>query len=240
MKFSILNRLLLLLVTIELVGCGGSGGSSDNTTTAAPDAEAIYQLTFQANWDNVEFPTNYPGNAHFSGLIGATHNDQKTFWAPSQLATAGVQSVAETGSKSSFTNEINDAITAGIAEYLISGGGVSNGTGSVSIEFGVNSSHPLVSIISMVAPSPDWIVGVHDSNLYDDTLNEWKSQLTVELKVYDAGTDSGVSFSSSNAATNPKETIQLLSSQPADTDFEEGVQRASLQTIGVFTFTRQN
>lgn len=119
-------------------------------------------------------------------------------------------------------------------------GGVSNGTGSVSIEFGVNSSHPLVSIISMVAPSPDWIVGVHDSNLYDDTLNEWKSQLTVELKVYDAGTDSGVSFSSSNAATNPKETIQLLSSQPADTDFEEGVQRASLQTIGVFTFTRQN
>lgn len=89
MKFSILNRLLLLLVTIELVGCGGSGGSSDNTTTADPDAEAIYQLTFQANWDNVEFPTNYPSNAHFSGLIGATHNDQKTFWAPSQLPQQG-------------------------------------------------------------------------------------------------------------------------------------------------------
>jgi len=38
------------------------------------DTEARYRVTFSDSWTANQFATNYPGNAHFSGLIGATHN----------------------------------------------------------------------------------------------------------------------------------------------------------------------
>lgn len=227
----------MALIAAFLTGCGGSGGSS---TTADPEAEATYQVTFQANWNNIDFPTNFPSNSHFSGLIGASHNSQVAFWQTGALATSGVQSVAETGSKSAFTSEINAAISNETAEYLISGDGVGNGTGSAKLLVGLNQSHSLVTLISMVAPSPDWIIGVNGLDLYDESLGDWNQQVTVDLKVYDAGTDSGATFAAANAATSPKETIQLLTSDAADTDFENGVQRASQQHIGTLTFTRQN
>ena len=64
-------------------------------------------------------------------------------------------------------------------------------------------------------------------------------ELVVELKTYDAGTDDGVSFTSGNADTSPKENITLLTSAASDTDFSNGVHRSSGQHIGTFTFKRQ-
>ena len=52
------------------------------------------------------------------------------------------------------------------------GGGISNvGTTIVNVE--VTTDYPLVSAISMIAPSPDWFVGVRDYSLCNTTTGKW-------------------------------------------------------------------
>ena len=57
----------------------------------------------------------------------------------------------------------------------------------------------------MIAPSPDWFVGVHDLPMLEN--GNWRDTITVPLYAYDAGTDSGVSYRSANSATTPHAPI---------------------------------
>ena len=88
----------------------------------------------------------------------------------------------------------------------------------------------------MVAPSPDWFVGVHDLALYSN--GQWQNHIDVNLEVYDAGTDDGKTFNSADAASTPHVNINLLSSDVADTDFLQGVHRSSGQFIATYSFQR--
>ena len=101
-------------------------------------------------------------------------------------------------------------ITSKNAHERYEGAGISNtGKGSIpNIE--VNSEYPLVSFITMIAPSPDWFVGVHDFNLCNATTGKWEELRTRDLPPYDAGTDSGPFFKSSDSVTSPQEFIHLL------------------------------
>ena len=193
------------------------------------NSEASYSVRFEATWSAQTLPNQFPASAHFSGLVGGSHGADVTFWAPGQLASAGVASVAETGSMSQMLNEVNAAVNAGVALDAISGGGVAVSPGSTSTTFDVNTSHPLVTIITMIAPSPDWFVGVHGQNLLID--GNWTSSLTVPLLGYDSGTDSGATYTSSNADTQPPELISLLTGPL----FENG---GELVPFGEFIFTR--
>lgn len=59
-------------------------------------------------------------------------------------------------------------------------------------------------------PSPDWFVGIDSLNLCEG--NRWKEEVSVDLFPYDAGTDSGFTFSSPNFATIPQDTVTEVSS----------------------------
>lgn len=227
------HNLILCCVT-WLTACG----SSSNPNLAAINAR--YKVTFNATWDNSNFPTNYPSNSHFSGLIGATHNNSVSFWSTAVKASAGIQQVAETGSKSTFNTELGLARTAGAVEFILNGNGIGSSPGNTSFEFDINQDFPLVTLISMIAPSPDWFVGVHDERLFDQTNYQWVSSKTVELKAYDSGTDSGVSFASPDSVTTPAIGIALVTSAVADTDLNNGVQRDTMESMATFTFERIN
>ena len=111
----------------------------------------------------------------------------------------------------------------------------SGGTGTTRItNIEVNSEYPLVSFITMIAPSPDWFVGVHDYNLCNTTTGKWLDSRTRDLPPYDAGTDSGPNFGSSNQITNPKENIHLL------TNNTEGSFKGDkpVRRFGTFTFVK--
>lgn len=54
-------------------------------------------------------------------------------------------------------------------------------------------------------PSPDWFVGINSVNLCEG--GQWKQEVTLDLHPYDAGTDSGFTFSSPNFPTSPQETV---------------------------------
>lgn len=59
-------------------------------------------------------------------------------------------------------------------------------------------------------PSPDWFVGVDSLNLCEGS--RWKQEVTIDLQPYDAGTDSGFTFSSPNFPTSPPENITKVTS----------------------------
>ncbi len=180
--------------------------------TAEPPV--TYQVTFQGTWTTAATPGGLPASAHFSPLIGTMHNDQVTFWEVGGMASPGVEDVAELGQNSAFRSEINasDHVGAIIERSLGTGG-----TPEVSVEFETTQDHPLVTLITMIAPSPDWFVGVSGLSLLD-ARGRWLSRLEVDLFPYDAGTENGNGFSLSNPATVPQGTITRIRGMAPFTD----------------------
>lgn len=194
-------------------------------------SSATYRVTFESTWSAQTHPDGFPPNPHFSGLIGATHSDAASLWSVGDLASNGIESMAETGSKTALTNEINGLINSGTAGAVLSGGGIALSPGEVSLTFDVEEAHALVSLVSMLAPSPDWFVGVAGLDLRAN--GTWAEEIVVSLDVYDAGTDSGPDYTSPNEDTNPAEPIFEIIESPFRVD-------DALVPVGTFTFTLLN
>ena len=171
----------------------------------AQDETATYTMTFEGLWTADDITdTSLPGSAHFTQVIGATHNSDTTIWASGGVASAGVEDVAELGFVGTLVSEIGRNANAGA---IVRAGSSNNApTGTVTGTFTATATHPLVSVLSMIAPSPDWFVGVSNLNLYD---NGWRNR-AVELYPYDAGTEGGSGWSLSNAATVPQGVIASI------------------------------
>lgn len=171
------------------------------------DGRARYELTFTSTWSEATHPTQFPNNPHYSPLIGATHDAGVSFWQPGGTATPGIENMAETGSTFGLTAEIDVAIGAGTADQVLQGSGMIS-PAAITYEFVADASHPLFTMVSMLAPSPDWFVGVTGLDLRPGGL--WLDEVTVNLTLWDAGTDAGVSYISGNSNLNPKLPIQTV------------------------------
>ncbi len=209
------------LVSCALVAMAAVSGSA-----FAGDSIATYRVQFNATWSMETHPQDFPNIPHFSGLIGGTHHVGVHFWEEGGLATPGIESMAETGSKTMLRNEVNAAIGTGDAEFLLTGNGINRSPGSTNMAFVASTSHPLVTLVSMIAPSPDWFVGVDSLPLAVDGV--WQEEIVVHLAPYDAGTDSGTTYNSPNQNTDPQEPIRDLSDEYP---FE------GTPPLGTFTFT---
>ena len=196
--------------TILALVLAGAAASSANAQLAT-ESVATYRVTFDATWSRSTHPVEFPSSAHFSGLVGGTHDDTIAFWEVGALATPGIKSMAETGSKSLLLGEVNAAISAGSAFETVSGPGVGVSPGSASVTFRADAAHPLATIVSMIAPSPDWFVGTHGLALRDAA--GWIARVVVDLPPYDAGTDSGPTFTSPNQPTVPPEPIRSIADE---------------------------
>ena len=182
-----------------------------------------YDVTFDAAW-STETHTNFPPTPHFSPLIGGTHDGSVNFWQLGANASAGIEAMAELGQTTPLSSEIQPAILAGSAYNVILGGGINPSPGSVSQTFNMHSAHPRVTLVSMIAPSPDWFVGVSNLALFEN--GQWHREVVVDLRPYDAGTDSGPDFTSANADTNPADPITQITGFPFTGD----------PPLGTFTF----
>ncbi len=176
------------------------------------DTSAQCTLRFDAIWSAQTHPTDFPSGPHFSGLIGGTHNAQVVFWQPGDLATAGIQDMAELGAKSPFRDEIEAAISAGTAADEVSGGGLGVSPGTVSVAFSIDVEFPYLTVVTMIAPSPDWFVGIHGLLLFEG--GRWIVQKVIDLPPYDAGTDSGITYMAPNLATSPAVPIAQITGHP--------------------------
>ena len=198
-------------------------------TTLSLAQDAIYKIEFISNWSSATHPTDYPSGAHWSPLIGTTHKDAAPLLQLGMTATNGIEQVAETGGTSIITQEINILIATGNAYQVINGSGLGTGTGTITInDVGVDIDFQYMTLITMIAPSPDWVAQINNVKL-TDTGNNWLSSISVDVYATDAGTDSGTTYASLNANTNPRGNISSL----------ENTLPFSDQIVGTFIFTLQ-
>ncbi|MFK7964389.1 MAG: spondin domain-containing protein [Burkholderiaceae bacterium] len=198
-----------------------SPAPADPPPPATATGEATYEFIFTAQWTGENGFGNVPGNAHFSGIIGAAVNEQSRLWARGGMASAGVEAVAEDGTVPTIRAEMNAEIAANAAREIMFVGGPRN-SGSVSGTITFSDAHPALTFITMVAPSPDWFVGLSRQSM-KDASGQWIASFDRELPVYDAGTEQGESFSTNGAATNPQGVITRLNGLVADSlPFVEG------------------
>ena len=97
-----------------------------SVASAQSAGEAMYEVTFEATWSSITHPGVYPAGAHFSQPIGVAHDANVSFWEPGELASAGIEDMAETGSTSPLDDEIDAAIQAGTALERMIGAGISS------------------------------------------------------------------------------------------------------------------
>lgn len=216
---------LILSLFLVLQSCGSSySGDGDPA-----ESTASYKLTFTATWDANTHPSpSFPSNPHFSKLVGATHKSDYSMWKADSLASNGIKDMAELGAVSTLSSEINAEITKGNAyKLIVSDTGLNPSPGEISVNFEASKDFPLLSITSMIAPSPDWFVGVHDLKLFDGYY--WITEKSIDLFGYDAGTDSGTTYTADNSVTNPKVNISELG-----TPLKSGVK------LGTFKITKQS
>ncbi|XMO86900.1 spondin domain-containing protein [Algibacter sp. AS12] len=186
---------------------------------------ANYNISITTIWNTTEH-TTLPNNAHWSPLVGATHknpNDIIEFGVPTP-STNGIKDIAEIGVNTNFENEINTLISAGKAnQYLVQDFAPfagNNSTASLN-NIEISEDFPLITLASMVAPSPDWFIAINSLNLRsgnNSINNGWKDTFTLDVFAYDAGTDSGTEYTSSNTITNPREPISMLSGYPINSN----------------------
>lgn len=232
-----------MVVCLGLVSCGGGGSStltpppvtpidtSTPTPTDCPAAtgtimsgETEYRLTFINEWTAARFPTNFPSGDHFTNLVGGVHDDSNSFWESGETASTGIENVAEIGSSSVFQNEVNAAQPT----TYVSGG--------TNIVFRVSQFCPLITLASMLAPSHDWFVGVHDFDLRDGTGVFVNKEMNLVL--YDAGSEDGEDFALGGTSdTSPRGVITVVTTAETATDFLNGVHRNDLNLfVGKFEF----
>ena len=87
-----------------------------------------------------------------------------------------------------------------------------SGTGTISLEVEIDEDYSAVTLSTMIAPSPDWYVAVVGVDLFEN--GEFVNSKKVNGRMYDAGTDSGETFTSSNIATSPQDTISYITIPP--------------------------
>ena len=176
-------------------------------------ASAEYRLTLSIDWTSTTHPGTLPPNAHVSGPIVAAHASPGAMFQQGALASPGVESMAETGSVSTLLAELraNPDVTFSASDASVFG------TADRTFTFTLDQNADLVSLTTMLAPSPDWFVGFADHDLFVD--DAWVESVSFPLGNYDAGTDSGSGFQSPNADTQPQTAI----SGPVDAAFTDAV-----------------
>jgi hypothetical protein len=160
-----------------------------------------YTFEFVAEWSAATHPESFPGNPHFSSVIGATHTAAASVWEPGGIASPGMEFMAEIGATTSLSNEVTDMVVAGEADRFHNLGGISLSPGARARTLTVNAAFDHISLVSMIAPSPDWFVGVHGVDLRPDGV--WTREVVIDLDPYDAGTDAGPNYTSPNADITP-------------------------------------
>ena len=171
--------------------------------------KALYKVNFEGLWQDDVQDGPLPPEAKFSPFTIASHDAEYTMWRPGLKASEGVKQVAETGNNTYLKHELQMYKDGGHV-YDTRYTGPVGAAETVHDYVHVDTKFHFVSLITMVFPSPDWFLGVYNIDLcVSDTAN-WIKKRTVNLYIWDAGTDSGKNFTAKDYPTDPTEYITLI------------------------------
>lgn len=221
-----MKHLLVICLIMQLFSCKKEEVLSEQFS------EASYKITITGTWKSPQF--SVPAGAHFTYFSGMVHNKGSQLWKSESFATVGLEAIAETGYQGPLFEEVDSIIAKNAAITQINIPPPSP-EGTITRTVYLNSNFSCISFASMIAPSPDWFVGVTGLNLYHSGV--WLKDTTLQLYVYDAGTEDGDVFDYNNPSTIPRQQIRLLTSGNASV-LANG--NTSLSAIANVRITNQN
>lgn len=174
--------------------------------------EARYKFTFEGLWRNETHPKDFPKTlwlTHFSDVVGGTHGKNFSFWGEGQIASPGLKLLAEWGATRIIDSELRSQSRHFRSLVKATGLWYPGVNANTSSTFRVDKRRNLLSLVSMLGPSPDWVVGVSGLNLCLPNCS-WIEDQIIDLYPYDAGTDNGVSYMSINSPAVPQEKIHKI------------------------------
>ena len=195
----------------------------DPPEAAPAEQTATYIIEYSVPWSAGTHPETLPPGPHVSPIVIVSHMNENNLFASGTVATDGIEIMAETGATKILAAEISDNTS-----ILNSAFGTRidvPGSNTLKLEFDQN--HSLLSAVSMLAPSPDWFVAVNSVELFKD--GQWLEEIELTMGPYDAGTDSGATFSAADFDTSPAETI----GPPADSVFVNATDENDFATITI-------
>lgn len=214
--------ILPALALLALAACQKEANQVAPAPTAAPAtapapapvrASALYRVTFEATWSATTH-ASFPAGGHFSPLIGLAHGAESLVFEEGQLASLGIKNVAELGNNTALRDEINALHGAGPAFGLLDGRSGTNSPGTLTDTIRLDAQHPRLTVVTMIAPSPDWFAALENESLLGAD-GQWATRRDVPARAYDAGTDSGPTFTAPDQPTLPAAPIAPLRLPPA-------------------------
>ncbi|XP_005181647.2 spondin-1 [Musca domestica] len=184
--------------------------------------EAKYEIVLERHWSRNTHPKDFPLQAwrtSFGTVIGASHTVDYSFWSYGTPASQGLQELAEHGSSMALEMEIKNHTETGNIRTIIKAPGIrykANFVGRTLATARVGPKHHMISLVTKINPSPDWILGVASMELC--TANcRWIDEKVLNLYPWDVGTDSGPSYESPDQAQKPPDVVRrITSSFPSD------------------------
>jgi hypothetical protein len=87
---------------LVLLACRLSGTKAQNYNLISTEASDValtesveYSCVFTNLWTSARHPVAYPSGAHWSPMVLVAHSQAYTMWEEGQLASPGVETVAE-------------------------------------------------------------------------------------------------------------------------------------------------
>lgn len=180
---------LTLICALSLASAGLSGCSGS----------AQYDVTFYNFLTAENFGSLIPSDGLvFSPLSAVSHSNRVSLLTVRGFASEPVELIAEKGDNSELVAVAESLLGKGTKSVVAADGPTMPGN-KTTLRVAVDCENPFVTAISMIAPSPDWIVQVSNKNLFSSGHQAFVPYTWGYLIAYDAGTDSGMEF------TNPED-----------------------------------
>jgi len=207
----------LLAVTATL-GLSNLTPQDESLTLATkPDSHtAVYEVTFMPSWNPATNPLEYPYAHAKMGLltpaIGAAHNSDFSIFCAGSQPTPGLERLSEMGKHDPLDAELEAAQKTGEVGQLIRFADGSPGPVHAAIRttFELDADHSQVSLVGMIAPSPDWFYGVSSVALRQD--GDWTPSMVVPAYAWDSGGDGGTTYLAEDDDLQPKQTTKRATS----------------------------
>ncbi|XP_073845166.1 spondin-1 [Musca autumnalis] len=184
--------------------------------------EAKYEIVLERHWSRNTHPKDFPLEAwrtSFGTVIGASHSVDYSFWSYGTPASQGLQELAEHGASRALEMEIKNHSETGNIRTIIKAPGIkykANFVGRTLATARVGPKHHMISLVTKINPSPDWILGVASMELCTENCR-WIEEKELNLYPWDVGTDSGPSYMSPDQAQKPPDVVRrITSSFPSD------------------------
>ncbi len=187
----------ILFSVLLIVSCEGdddgspsSGGVFDGDGLSGT---ASYSLTFETNFSEDSFPTDYPDNPTFGPILVITHSPEISIFEIGELASDGLKAYAEDGD----VGALSAFISADIGEeneglFVLSTTSAIGAEAATTIDITVTEARTRITFLARLDPSPDWFVGVSSFDVVNG--NELVDSEMVNLSPLDSGTASGNTY----------------------------------------------